>query len=333
MTWKSIIFAIAIFLFLGYTTQGHLLEQRIEACIHFVDIKKQEEISLIEIRKGRFTDGIEIVKTLYEKLLDLDHHYASQSISQDIETISNPLSYAEFNNSMDKIKNSVKSKKSIELPQSLDNNPFVSLGFTLVSSLFGNDNKKERETNLNKVSCILDMTIQLHSDLKLIYHETEIMKNSSESILKECEKLFSNVVNTVDFRREIKECRQNDGWEDLQNKVDAYFELRLDEIQKTQFSRSAESLSDDIDIDFSINRITYFLERYEEFISQSEQQYEKFANIINRYEAHSNCTESLPKEYTQLKIDINAVTAKFKNAYKLSELNGSKLKNMLYGEK
>ncbi len=331
MNAKLIICILSLFLFLNYSSNENPSSTDPAVYSSYLNNLKEQELELIEIRKGRFIDGIEVVKTLYEKLLDLDHHYTSQRISQDIETISNPLSYGEFNSSMEQIKNSVKSKKYLNLPQSLDNNPFVSLGFTLVSSVFGNDNKNERKEHIEKVSCILDMTIQLHSDLKLIYHETEIMKNSSESILNECEKLFANVVNTVDFRRDIKECRKNDGWEDLQGKIDLYFEDRKEAIGKNHSVKTAKSLSDDIDIDFSINRITYFLENYEEFITRSERQYEKFASIINRYEINSGCAEALPKEFTQLKADIDSVTDKFRNAYKLSELNGSKLKNMLYG--
>jgi len=324
----SLVFLLAF----GSSTDRELVElERAQKVEHFINKQIVDQQNLIEIRKGRYQDGIDIVKTLYEKLLDLDHHYSSQSISQEIETISNPLSYAEFNANMDRIKNSVKSKKSVSLPQSLEQNPFISLGFTLISSVFGNSSSKDRSENISRVSCILDMTIQLHSDLKMIYNETEVMKNSCSVLLLECEKLFSQIVSTIEFDQNIKECRMNDGWEELQHKLDAYFENRLGRLN-AQTPTGKETLTDDIDIDFSINRITYFLERYEEFIVESERQYEKFEDIILRYEAQSLCTDKLPKEYQALKSDIQSVAGKFNNAYKLSELKGSKLKTMMYGK-
>ncbi len=334
MNKNSFFFGISILVILAFgstSEEGQIDKITSERIENFFQNYLKDQQDLIEIRRGRYQDGIDIVKTLYEKLLDLDHHYASQSMTQEIETISNPLSYAEFNANLENIKNSIKSKKSVDLPQSLEHNPFISLGYTLISSLFGNSSTKERTETISRVSCILDMTIQLHSDLKLIYHETEVMKNSCSALLLECEKLFSQIVSTVDFDQDIKECRKNDGWEELQYKLDEYFEARINTINP-HASYGKESLKDDVDIDFSINRITYFLERYEEFIIESESQYQKFRDIILRYEAQSLCTENLPKEYQALKSDIESVASKFKNAYKLSELKGSKLKTMLYGK-
>jgi len=86
----SLVFLLAF----GSSTDRELVElERAQKVEHFINKQIVDQQNLIEIRKGRYQDGIDIVKTLYEKLLDLDHHYSSQSISQEIETISNFLFY------------------------------------------------------------------------------------------------------------------------------------------------------------------------------------------------------------------------------------------------
>ncbi|WP_293875546.1 hypothetical protein [Flavobacterium sp.] len=60
-----------------------------------------------EISKIRYLKGLQIIKILYEKLLGLEHHFASVASLNEINKISNPNQYPEF----EKLKDLIASKK------------------------------------------------------------------------------------------------------------------------------------------------------------------------------------------------------------------------------
>ena len=72
-------------------------------------------------------------------------------------------------------------KKAVVIPSLLETNPYISLKYTLVASLFGNGRKKNREKELNQVSCILDFTIRMNADLNNIHYQTEFLKENNFS--------------------------------------------------------------------------------------------------------------------------------------------------------
>jgi len=51
-----------------------------------------------EISKIRYLKGLQIIKILYEKVLGLDHHFASVRTLNEINKISNPNQYPEYEN-------------------------------------------------------------------------------------------------------------------------------------------------------------------------------------------------------------------------------------------
>lgn len=66
-------------------------------------------------------------------------------------------------------------------------------------------------------------------------------------------------------------------------------------------------------------------------INQGGKFYEKFKIILNSYENAKQCETKLPLEYKKLKADIDVAINKFNVAYKPVEVNGTKMKEILYG--
>jgi hypothetical protein len=52
---------------------------------------------------------------------------------------------------------------------------------------------------------------------------------------------------------------------------------------------------------------------------------------LNSYENGKQCETKLPLEYKKLKTDIDVAVDKFNITYKLVEINGTKMKEILYG--
>ena len=74
-----------------------------------------------------------------------------------------------------------------------------------------------------------------------------------------------------------------------------------------------------------------FLEKYNNFIGQGEKYYQKFEVIVSNYQNETACAGQLPQQYATLKQDIKFSIEKFREAYNIAELTGSKLKDLLYG--
>jgi hypothetical protein len=77
--------------------------------------------------------------------------------------------------------------------------------------------------------------------------------------------------------------------------------------------------------------VASFIEKYGNFVSQGGEYYKKFSKIASSYENEKACATSLPDQFKQLKNDIDETLDKFNSAYKMPEVQGSKLKDMLYG--
>ena len=86
-----------------------------------------------------------------------------------------------------------------------------------------------------------------------------------------------------------------------------------------------------MNLEFSIDRLLQFITQYNSFIDQGAKFYKKFAIMLSSYENEAFCRGQIPGEFAVLKEKINNSIDKFNNAYKPAEINGSKLKEVLYG--
>jgi len=86
-------------------------EQKVDLLVEKDNIKSEIEQLKTEgsgeISKVRYLKGLQIIKILYEKVLGLDHHFASVRTLSEINKMSNPNQYPEY----EKLKEVVATKK------------------------------------------------------------------------------------------------------------------------------------------------------------------------------------------------------------------------------
>ncbi len=292
-------------------------------------ILKAEREFQIELSKIRYRKGIDFIKMIYEKTLGLEHHFTSLQTYQNVALLSNPNMFPEFQKTKEIINDRLGKKQSVQLPIVFESNPFVSLVYSLAASLFGNGEKSDREEELNQIACILDFTVRMNADLNLIYYETEFLKESNIALKEECVLLFKEYTDVIGYKTSLTRCRNEDDWERLFEFLDDYVENL--EVDLEDPSSNYKAYKKQVDLEFSIDRLLHFMNKYNVFISQGEKYYQKFKTILNNYTNDSICQSQLPYQFSELKNDIDDSIIKFNEAYNISELRGSKLKDLMYG--
>ncbi len=297
-------------------------------------LKEQWELLALneekDISKIRYIKGLQIIKILYEKTLSLDHHFSSVTTLSEINKISNPNYYPEFASVKDHINQKKEKKGGFDLSNILGNNIYTSVIHSFVS-LFNNteSSKQEKESSLKDVECILDFTLRMHNDLNTIYFETVFLQKSNDNIMNELQQLFVDYTKPIKYRTPLKECRQNDDWDLVREHLSDYL-TKMEEsgISESEKHRTQKML---INLEFSIDRLLQFITQYNAFIDQGGKFYEKFEIMLDSYENESQCESKIPVEYKNLKAGVTIAVEKFKTAYKPVEINGSKMKEVLYG--
>ncbi len=280
--------------------------------------------NLNDISKIRYLKGLQIIKILYEKVLSLDHHFASVRTFNEISKIANPNQYPEY----DKLKEFLASKRdkksAFELTALLGTNTIASVIQTFTALVSSNLTKEEKEKELAKVECILDFTLRMQNDLNTIYFETAFLQTSNEKIKQDIEVLFKEYTKPIGYGATLENCRTNDDWEDITQKMEDY-------LTKMKSTSGSAQYKMQVNLDFPVDRLLQFISQYNSFIDQGGKFYEKFSIILSSYENEKQCDTKLPVEYKKLKADINVAIEKFNVAYKPVEINGTKMKEILYG--
>lgn len=289
-----------------------------------LEIKQLIKDNTSDISKIRYIKGLQIIKILYEKVLSLDHHFASIRTFNEINKISNPNQYPEF----EKLKNLVAAKKDkktgLDLTSILGTNTIVSVVQTFTNMLSSSLTKAEKEKELSNIECILDFTLRMQNDLNTIYFETAFLQKSNEKMKSEIEILFKDYTKPINYFTTLELCRTNDDWENVTIKMEEY-------LSKMKTTTGTQQYKMQVNLEFPIDRLLQFISLYNNFIDQGGKFYEKFKVILNSYENEKQCESKLPLEYKKLKADIDVAIDKFNIAYKPVEINGTKMKEILYG--
>ncbi len=308
--------------------QNILIEQKLELLILKDQLKDScTRIQLenaSDISKIRYIKGVQIIKILYEKVLSLDHHFASVRTFSEISKMANPNQYPEF----EKVKNLIKDKRDkkqrFDLTSILGTNTLVSVINTFSNMMISGLSKEEKETELAKIECILDFTLRMQSDLNTIYFETAYLQASNNSVKSDIETLFKDFTKPINYTVSLPECRNNDDWDKLSSQLETYI-IAMDKAEGVKKSKML------INLEFPIDRLIQFIIQYNNFINEGEKFYRKFSIILNSYENEKQCESKLPLEYKRLKSDIDIAIQKFNVAYRPVEINGTKMKEILYG--
>ena len=239
-----------------------------------------------DISKIRYIKGLQIIKILYEKVLGLDHHFASVRTFSEISKMANPNQYPEF----EKLKNIVKEKRDkkqgFDLTSVLGANTLVSVINTFSNMMISSLSKEEKETELAKIECILDFTLRMQTDLNTIYFETAYLQASNNSIKNDIETLFKDYTKPINYIVGLPQCRNNDDWDKVSGQLDAYI-VAMDKADGVQKNKML------INLEFPIDRLIQFITQYNSFINEGEKFYQKFSIILNSYENEKQCESKL----------------------------------------
>ena len=295
--------------------------------------------------KLRYQKGIEILKMLYEKVLSMDHHFTSLKAQQEMLKISNPHNYPEFKEARGVIEDKMKKKFDFSLPAVLQVNPYLSTAFSLVGLMLGGKDDKDKKADVEKIACIMDFTVRMNNDLNTVYYETGYLMDANMTLKRDCEALFTECTRQVGYTIPLEHCRNSDDWERLYALLDNVVSKATGETsgqpanngynagaggmgQTTADPRVAAKVENNLQ--FAIDRIMIFINRYSDFVNQGNEYYKKFAKITAGYENEKTCSAIMPEQFVQLKKDIGQTLDKFNSAYKMPEVQGSKLKDMMY---
>lgn len=287
-------------------------------------------LQFLEISKIRYLKGIQVIRLLYGKILALDHHFSAVSSLHDINSISNPNSFPEFIRAKAEIQNTQDRRQGFDLTSVLGNNVYTSVVHTLVSVFTGTGNSKQEKTKqISNIECILDFTLSVHNDLNTIYFETAFLKKQNENIKQDILQLFNDFTQPIKYENGLEDFRKKDDWDGLRKGLEAYLNELKDLLKdKTQQDRSRRMR---VNLEFPTDRLLQFINQYNTFINQGTNFYEKFYIMLDSYEEKGQCASKTPVEYKRLKEGINITIEKFNTAYKPIEINGNKLKEVLYG--
>ncbi len=283
---------------------------------------KKEEMQ--DLSKIRYLKGLQIIRLLYEKVLSLDHHFASVRTFSEINKLSNPNQYPEYEKLKEIVKQRKDRKAGFDLTSILGTNTIVSVVQTFSNLMVSSLSKDEKDKEIANIECILDFTLRMQNELNTIYFETAFLQKSNDKIRADIETLFKEYTKPIGYANTLESCRTSDDWESVKQKTNDY-------LANLKTQQGPQLYSAQVNIIFPIDRLLQFITQYNSFIDQGGKFYEKFKIILNSYENEKQCETKLPLEYKKLKDDIDVAINKFNIAYRPVEVNGSKMKEILYG--
>ncbi|RZW43362.1 MAG: hypothetical protein EX263_11725, partial [Flavobacteriaceae bacterium] len=235
-----------------------------------------------DISKIRYLKGLEVIKILYEKMVSLDHHFASMVTFNEINKISNPNHYPEFVALKDILQSKRIKKQGFGLSSLLGENVYTSVLHSFIS-LFTNsqESREDKEKAIASVECIFDFTLRMHNDLNTIYFETSFLEKSNEKIIDELEQLFDDYVDPIKYWVPLKDCRNNDDWDQIKENLNAYIKELNSMINQPSKQYQAHKMK--INLEFPIDRLLQFIIQYNAFIDEGTKFYKKFDIMLNSY--------------------------------------------------
>ncbi|MDX1462286.1 MAG: hypothetical protein R3359_04450 [Marinirhabdus sp.] len=315
-------------------SKTHSLQRKVNFILEKDALQEQiKELTLryeSDISKIRYLKGLQIIKILYEKTLDLDHHFAAVSTLSEINRLTNPNEYAAFRDIKTKLTEKTDKKSGFDLSSLLGNNIYTSVIHSFVA-LFNSSatSREQKQHNLQEVECILDFTLRMHNDLNTIYFETSYLRNGNKAVMEDLQVLFKMYTSPISYTVPLKTCRENDEWSIIRNHLNDYIDRMNQIIEHDQADRNFRNMQ--INLQFPIDRLLQFITKYNAFIDQGSKFYEKFRVMLNSYENEERCANNIPEDYREMKANIYRSIEKFNTAYRPVEINGSKLKQLLYG--
>lgn len=240
-------------------------EQKVDLLVEKEFLKSEiKELQLEvtgEVSKIRYLKGLQIIRILYEKVLSLDHHFAAVRTLNEINKISNPNQYPEYEKLKDLVSSKRDKKTGFDLTSVLGTNTIVSVVQTFTSMLGSSLSKDEKEKEMANVDCILDFTLRMQNDLNTIYFETAFLQKSNDKMKLDIELLFKDYTKPISHMATLENCRSNDDWETVTQKMEEY-------LAKMKTSTGTAQYKMQVNLEFPIDRLLQFITQYNNFIDQ-----------------------------------------------------------------
>lgn len=254
-----------------------------------VDIYSNNWNDQLSLSTIRYQKGLELLRLLNEKLLELDYHFST------------------FLN---------------EYPERLDPSISAILYFNQTDFQQLSDSEKTRQL------CYLNFSFQWEAALNTIWIENEYLRGANELLQDELGELFTHYTRFLAYSATLEECRQTDSWELLDQKLEQYVkQCRADRAA----GRTDEANRAHINLEFAVDRMLSFLDQYSQTIRQGSLYYYKFEKMLIPLATTGACLEPPPDSFTDLLLQIRESSLQFQQTYDLTELEGSRLKDLLYG--
>lgn len=322
---KTWLFLVSLCLQVSAMFATNSINQKLAAPVfEIVQIDSTDDFQYIRLSKRRYKKGIELIRLLYEKILGLDHHFSSLQSTHGLHKLTNPQHYPAVQTMLQQLDKSTR-KKFAQMPEVWHSNPFLLSGF-LHADLMNTLNQEQAE----ELGCLLDFTSRMYSDLNLIAYETQYLKFSNEELKTNCRELFHEYTKGIGYLVSLDDCRENDDWENLNIHLDAYVQ-EMTSLYLGSEAEAKRAYNMHSNLNFPLNLIVDFIDKYSIFISDGTKHYKKFHMILESYKNNDTCSKHLPERFQQLQKEIAQSIQKFNEAYHIAELKGSKLKDLLFG--
>jgi hypothetical protein len=294
------------------------------------DKEQQRKLEELQCIRERYTTGIELIKILYEKILDLEHHFATLNLQKDLSRLTNPNDYPQFKEAQMVIRKKQRRNVGVELPMMLESNPYIAVTYALTGILVANMGNNEKKEKLDKLACIMDYTIRMRTDLNGIGYENDALRDANLMLKNDCERLFEDYLRAIEYSYSLSDTRQQDKWEVIEERMDDYSKKNKQSIlSDSTFIEQKIIQKGIVNFQFSIDRLLEFIGKYNQFTSSGTQNYKKCAKMLDNF-AQPPCAVELPIQFGELKSEIEQSVLLFENAYRMPELKGFKRKMLMY---
>lgn len=285
----------------------------------------------LDFSQMRYKKGLELIRLLYEKLLSLDHHFSTMRTGQLIQGLGNPLSYAPFREHATVVgKEGQKHAMPLMPGFGFENPSLAAAGFLAETYAAASPRPLPRE-ELERLTCILDFSLRVHSDLRQIAYETEFLAQANSQLQEECRELFGDYTRVIGYSVPIDRCRSADDWDAVALALDRHIRSMRQRMESNAPEDRQQLIRDHINLEFSVDRLLNFIRNYQFHIQQGGQYYQKFRTILEGHSPNAACAEEIPPAWGQLKDEVALSVESFCQAYEVPEFKGSRLKDLLYG--
>lgn len=273
----------------GTEDRLNALTKRIETMEEINANRTSFEINLLRVR---YEAGVDIIKGLYSKTIDLKAYYSGIALHNDFTDIANPLAYDDFRNNIELIRKSVNKIYKIELPESLlKANPTISMPYAVVYGILSKL-KKKNEIFMKMIK-ILDVTGNIRNDFQITNNERIYLTEKVGQLEEECRELFKDYTSVVGYSISLDESRKDKLGDPLSDNIKETFDkIKMESTMRIKTDPLFES-SQEVDAKFMMGKLVLLMGKYNSLMDQCDDYFRKMRKIVSNYDSESRVNPKL----------------------------------------